>query len=80
MAHTIIRHQAGVYTRFAANAFDSQIGKLLPLTIAGMAAGTCTLISAEVVDSGRAVLLTIESEDLPDVLGTNTRGGPNAGR
>jgi hypothetical protein len=56
-------------TRFAPNAWDGQIGKVIPFRI-GADTAPARLVAAEVIENGAAVLLTIETVDdaLDDVL------------
>lgn len=61
----VFRQQAADGTLYAPDAFESQIGKTLPFTV-GDWTGPATLRAAEVVDVGRAVLLTVDTEDMPD--------------
>lgn len=51
-------------TTFALDAFDSQIGRTVPMNIAGRAVdGGCKVVAAEVADDGRSVSLTLEVPD-----------------
>lgn len=51
-------------TTFARDAFDSQIGKTVPMNVEGRAVdGGCKLVGAEVADDGRSVSLTLEVPD-----------------
>lgn len=52
--------------QFAHNAFDSQVGRTVPLRIEGAPdAAEATVVAAEVSDDGTAVTLTL---DVPDGL------------
>ena len=57
-----IRQQSAPGERFAPGFLDSQIGKRVPLRAAAMVAGSTTVVSYEVVDDGRAVLITLNIE------------------
>ncbi|HKT02150.1 MAG TPA: hypothetical protein VJT31_21690 [Rugosimonospora sp.] len=59
------RHPAGDQQRFASNAFDSQVGRQVPLTAGDDAQriGTATLVSALVNGDGSDVELTYEVAD-----------------
>ena|SRR6266498_4116406 len=61
------RQNAGEHERFAPTAFDSQIGKEVPIRLNDEWLGTAIIVAAEVTDNGRAVLLTYETGN-PDVL------------
>lgn len=55
---------AGPGERFAHGAFDSQVGRTVPLRIEGSSdAAEATVLAAEVSDDGTAVTLTL---DVPD--------------
>lgn len=62
-----ILRQARLNERFAANAFDGQIGKTIPLG-AGIGAAVLAgvLVAAQVVDAGTAVRLTIDIQQEAD--------------
>lgn len=50
--------------RFAPDAFDGQIGKVVPMNIEGRPVeGGCTVVGASVADDGRSVQLTLEVPD-----------------
>jgi len=51
-------HTTGSDDIFDDEAFSGQIGKNVPLTVGGQHVGYVTIVAAEVVDGGRAVLLT----------------------
>lgn len=48
--------------RFAPHSWDSQVGKKVPLKVAGRQVGTGTLVAAKVADDGSGVTLTIETD------------------
>lgn len=59
-----ISQPAAPNERFAANAFDSQVGSTVPLRIEGSSeAAQATVVAAEVSDDGGAVTLTLEVPD-----------------
>lgn len=47
---------------FTQNAFDKAIGKRVPVTANGKDVGLCIIVAAEVIEQGRAVILTVESD------------------
>ncbi|MFC4117329.1 hypothetical protein [Nonomuraea zeae] len=47
--------------RFAPGAFDSQIGKQIPVIIAEQVSLLGTLVAADVTDDGRSVTLTVDT-------------------
>jgi hypothetical protein len=49
--------------RFAHNAFDSQVGRVVPLRIEGSEDAEATVVAAAVSDDGTAVTFTL---DVPD--------------
>jgi hypothetical protein len=70
-----ITEQAEPHTVFAATAFDSQIGKTIPIKFgAGQADGK--LVAAEVAEDGGSVTLTVEVET-PPPLDPRALGLPN---
>ncbi len=54
---------AGPHTTFAPDAFDSQIGRTVPLTLDGETIDTATLTEAQVSEDGAYVEFTF---DVPD--------------
>lgn len=64
--HLSIQQPAAPGERFAHDAFDSQVGRTVPLHIEGSPdAAEATVVAAEVSDDGTAVKLTL---DVPDGL------------
>ncbi len=55
-----VRQTAGERKRYTPGAFNSQIGQEVPIMVEGSKAGDGELVMAEVVDDGRAALLTYE--------------------
>jgi hypothetical protein len=57
--------RAGEHVIYAPTAFDSQIGKEVPLKtgVAGPVVAIVTIVAAEVAKDGRSVLLTYEGPD-----------------
>lgn len=47
---------------FIQSSFDRAIGKRIPVTVNGKEMGLCIIVKAEVVENGRAVILTVESD------------------
>jgi hypothetical protein len=47
---------------FFQSAFDRAIGKRVPVTANGKEIGLCLIVKAEVIEKGRAVILTVESD------------------
>jgi hypothetical protein len=57
-------HSAEEHERFALNAWDSQIGKQVPLKGPGREdLGLCMLVAAKVAEDGTGVTLTIETPE-----------------
>lgn len=56
------RQQAGEHERYAPDAFDAQVGRTLPLKLGmdGPPVDTAVVVSAVVVDDGRAVDIVFE--------------------
>lgn len=49
---------------FAPGAFDRNIGKIVPMLLAGhIKPGRCRVVAAEIVDDGHAALITYEVVD-----------------
>jgi phage head maturation protease len=44
--------------RFAPGAFDSEIGKVVPLSAEGRVLGECEILSADVAEDGSGVMFT----------------------
>ena len=71
----VIRQSAGMGTVFSENAFESQIGKIVPLNLRethdGPIKGTmgvARLVKADVIDAGHIVDLTFEPvNDVPEL-------------
>lgn len=63
--HVNISEPAAPGERFAHDAFDSQVGRTVPLRVEGSPNAEATVVAAEVSDDGRAVTLTL---DVPDGL------------
>lgn len=57
-----LRQPAGDHKRFAATAFDSQIGESTKIIVNKQPVSTAQLVAAEVIEDGRAALLTYESD------------------
>jgi hypothetical protein len=55
--------RAEEHTVYAKNAFASQVGKEMPVTVAGQPIGTGKLLAAQVSDDGADVSLTFEVPD-----------------
>jgi hypothetical protein len=55
--------QAGRHEQYAPDAFTSQVGQRVRLSVQGEPRGTCMLVAAEVSPDGRSVTLTY---DVPD--------------
>jgi hypothetical protein len=68
MGRSTFIYRAGTYPtpkgdfpeRYAPGAFDSNIGKLAPLTIEGEQLGWVRILAADVIDDGQAVRITFE--------------------
>jgi hypothetical protein len=58
-----IRHQERDEALFAPGCFNKAIGKAVPFR-AGDVVLPSTLVAAEIVDGGRAVLLTLDIQDV----------------
>jgi hypothetical protein len=70
------RHNAGEHERFAPEAFARQIGKEIPIKLNDERIATARIMGAEVIDDGRAVLLSCEVDD-PTVLAFIRDGVPD---
>lgn len=55
--------RAGDHQQFASDAFDSQIGKTVPLTIEGQRVDSCKVVAAEVAEDGSSVTMILEVPD-----------------
>ncbi len=58
-----LRQPAREGSLFAGDAFASQVGKQVPVTVDGVAGGEGTVRSVRVVEDGTAALLTVEVDD-----------------
>lgn len=47
---------------FHPKAFERAIGKRVPVTVNGQNVGLCRIVAAEVIDKGKAAILTVESD------------------
>lgn len=62
-----VRQPAGAGARFAADAFAGQEGRIVPVRDErGMVVGNGTVITATVVENGRAVMLTLDVKSVRD--------------
>ncbi len=59
----VIRIAAGEHERFAAGAFDSQVGKSVPFKLGETQVADATVVAAEVAEDGTEAVLTV---DIPD--------------
>ena len=75
----VIRKDAGPNTIFAADAFDNQIGNLVPVNFretedgpVKAKIGNARLVSAQIAEHGKVAILTLEIQQSDDVLATIT--------
>lgn len=58
---------------FAPGAFDRSVGKTIPVNLPAGGSVPGKLVAAEVVDGGRAVLMTLEVDgDIPEIKGSGS--------
>lgn len=60
MVVTIREPAGGEYDRFGPHAFDARIGDEVPMKFEGERCGTAKLVAAEIIEDGRAALLTLD--------------------
>lgn len=75
----VIRKDAGPNTIFAADAFDNQIGNLVPVNFreteggpVRATMGNARLVSAQIAEYGKVAILTLEIQQSDEVLATIT--------
>lgn len=70
VAQTVQR--AGDHQQFAPDAFDTQIGKTVPLNYEGHGTYNCKIVGAEVAEDGSQVTLTVELPDDVQLPGSSS--------
>lgn len=65
--------------RFAPRAFESSIGKIVPLKVEGRQVGEAKLVAAEVADDGRSVRLTFDTTGTGNLLDPSDTSGYSFG-